>query len=441
MMKFKRAIYITAALLALLVVAPFLIPTGTYLKQVEQLVSDKLGQPVTIGALHVALLPTPRIRFSDVRIGRNEEIRVERVVAVPAIATLFSPVKVISRIEVQQPVIKKAALDILDRLAEAPGGTAPVAVRHIAINGARLEWEEMNLPAVNVALTFSNEGKPELAVLTSVDGKLKVDVVPKGEGYAIMLAAQKWTPPAGPALVFDSIHANMMLQGKRLDVSALSARLYGGALAGTATLNWAKDWLASGKFKAAGIEMGEATKLLSKNMHVSGRLSGNGTFGGSAKDAAALAERMTLDFRFDVASGVLYGMDLAQAASLFVKQGQHGGETRFDELSGMLHAVGKQYELRELKVASGLLAANGGVKISPAKKLDGQVDVELKKGVALVTVPLQVSGTLDEPVVMPTKAAMAGAVAGTAILGPLGTSLGMKAGSAIDKLFGGNKKK
>jgi len=440
-MKFKRAIYITAALLALLVVAPFLIPTGTYLKQVEQLASDKLGQPVTIGALHVALLPTPRIRFSDIRIGRNEEIQVERVVAVPAIATLFSPVKVISRIEVQQPVIKKAALDIFDRLAGAPGGTAPVAVRHIAINGARLEWEEMNLPAVNVALTFSNEGKPELAVLTSVDGKLKVDVVPTGEGYAIMLAAQKWTPPVGPALVFDSIHANMMLQGKRLDVSALSARLYGGALDGTATLNWAKDWLASGKIKAAGIEMDEATKLLSKNMHVSGRLSGNGTFGGSAKVAAALAERMTLDFRFDVANGVLYGMDLAQAASLFVKQGQHGGETRFDELSGMLHAAGKQYELRELKVASGLLAANGGVKISPAKKLDGQVDVELKKGVALVTVPLQVSGTLDEPVVMPTKAAMAGAVAGTAVLGPLGTSLGMKAGSAIDKLFGGNKKK
>ena len=63
----------------------------------------------------------------------------------------------------------------------------------------------------------------------------------------------------------------------------------------------------------------------------------------------------------------------------------------------------------------------------------------------LTAIPLQVSGTLDKPMVFPTKTAIAGAVAGTAILGPgVGTSLGIKAGSAVDKikgLFGDNGKK
>ena len=47
------------------------------------------------------------------------------------------------------------------------------------------------------------------------------------------------------------------------------------------------------------------------------------------------------------------------------------------------------------------------------------------------------SGTVDHPVVLPSKAALAVAVAGTAILGPgVGTSLGIKAAGAVDKLKG-----
>ncbi|HWT28076.1 MAG TPA: AsmA family protein, partial [Methylophilaceae bacterium] len=69
---------------------------------------------------------------------------------------------------------------------------------------------------------------------------------------------------------------------------------------------------------------------------------------------------------------------------------------------------------------------------------------DLKKGVSLATIPLQVSGTVSKPSVFPTKAAMAGAVAGTAVLGPgVGTTLGVKAGSAVEKikgLFGGDDK-
>jgi hypothetical protein len=53
-----------------------------------------------------------------------------------------------------------------------------------------------------------------------------------------------------------------------------------------------------------------------------------------------------------------------------------------------------------------------------------------------------VSGTLQNPLVYPSKAALAGAAVGTAILGPgLGTSLGSKAGSAVEglkDLFGGD---
>ncbi len=93
--------------------------------------------------------------------------------------------------------------------------------------------------------------------------------------------------------------------------------------------------------------------------------------------------------------------------------------------------------MRDINLRSGLLAASGQVKVNQNKVLDGVVEVELKKGLSLAAIPLQVSGTVDNPSVFPTKAAMAGAVAGTAILGPgMGTRLGIRAGGAVDKIKG-----
>jgi len=88
-------------------------------------------------------------------------------------------------------------------------------------------------------------------------------------------------------------------------------------------------------------------------------------------------------------------------------------------------------------MSSGLLSGSGRVKINANKELDGTGEVALKRSISLVAIPLDISGTIENPVVLPSKAALAGAVAGTAILGPgLGTSVGIKAAGAIDKFKG-----
>lgn len=446
-MKLKRIVLIVAAVFVLLLVAvPFLIPTGSYINQIEQMAAKKLGEPVAIKSLHVALLPSPRVKLGGIVVGKDAEIQVVNVLAVLDMATLFDAVRVVSRLEVEQPVVKKAALEIFSRLAAqqpATGEVAPVALRSIVLRGARLEWDGMNLPSLDADIAMSDAGILQQAALASSDGKLTVKAAPKGDGYAAHVEAKQWTLPAGPAVVFDTLSADLEYHSQTLDVPHIEAGLYSGKLSASAKLDWQKNWLLSGKFKSEAIELGAASKLFTRAVRVSGRISGNGDFASRAKEPGLLADHLVLDYRFSVANGVLYGVDLVKAASLLVRQGQTGGETQFNELSGQLHTSGKQIELSQMRIASGLLAAQGNLKITPDRKLSGKMDAELKKGVALVTVPLEISGTLDQPSVMPTKAAMAGAVAGTMLLGPgLGTSLGMKAGSAMGKaknLFGGGK--
>ncbi|MEO8009439.1 MAG: hypothetical protein ABI728_13105, partial [Betaproteobacteria bacterium] len=85
------------------------------------------------------------------------------------------------------------------------------------------------------------------------------------------------------------------------------------------------------------------------------------------------------------------------------------------------------------------------VSISSKQELSGQIDVALKSTSAFVSIPLVLSGTVQNPSLYPSKVALAGAAAGTALLGPgLGTAVGMKAARMTQKLFGEkpkNKKK
>ena len=430
-----------------LLVVPFFIPMQSYINQAEAIASQKLGVPVKIKSLHLAFFPTPRINAGGIVIGKDNELSIETVSVVPAIFSLLSDVKVISQVRVIQPVVKKSALDILAAYSSQNSGSAapsPVSVRHIVLNGAKLEWPGLTLPEIDADITLVEANKSQGAQIETTDGKIKLNLTTKGIQQQITLIADKWTVPVGLPLLIDKLQMDMTLNGSKLLINKINADLYQGKIDGNAQLDWAKGWRASGKINVAKLDISKPTSMVSKSTRVTGSLSGNGDFSAIAKEPAQLTDRIGADFHFKVDHGVIYGLDLVKAASLFLKSGQKGGDTEFEELSGLLHIAGRQYELRDLKVVSGLIAADGGLKILPSKQLDGVVNVEIKNSVSLAAIPLQISGTLDNPVVLPTKAAMAGAVAGTAVLGPgVGTSLGVKAGSAVDKikgLFGGDKK-
>lgn len=437
MNKWKRVLLGVGLLVAVLLVLPWLIPMSKYIAQAEQLASAQLGVPVTIGGLRIALLPSPRLVVERIAVGQDQLLSAERVVVVPALSSVFSASKTISSVKIIKPVVKQEALSLLTGLGGSTGGTTAVSVRHIDIKDAMLVSPGLQLPAWNAEIALSAANQPESVHVESTDGKLEADLKP-ADGYRlVVLNASDWTLPAGPPLLIDELKAEMALYDNRLEIRQLDAKLYQGKISATATLNWASGWRLSGKANVDDLAVQKPARLMSRTTHVSGNLFGHGNFSASAKTPAALLEQLDADFRFKVEHGVLYGVDLAKAASLLLSHGQKGGETRFDTLSGVLKASGKRYQLRDLKVSSGLIAANGFVKIEPNKQLDGVINVELKSSMSLAAVPLQVSGTINDPVVLPTKAAMAGAVAGTAILGPgVGTSLGIKAGSAIDKIKG-----
>lgn len=448
MKKNKKILIVFGLLISALIILPFLIPVQTYLQQAESIASEKIGVPVTIADGHLAFLPSPRIVLNDITVGEHEDAKFGRVVAIPTLSTLFSDVRIVD-IKISKPVIKKSALDIVAALTSKKSDSnepSPVNIHNIKIEDLELQWPDAKYPLLNIEATLKNGSQMETAVIETQDGKVKANVTPKDDDtQAIVLNIDHWTSPVGLPVLIDTAKIEGELKGSHLELPNIDVALYSGKLTGNASLDWQKGWKLNGKIKVDKLAVKEPSRLVSKSVYLSGNLFGNGSFSSGAKEAGALADNLHADFKFQVNDGVLHGVDLVKMASLLIKQNDKGGETQFEEFSGLLNMNGKQYQLKDIKISSGLLAASGQVKVKPNKELDGRVEVEVKKSVSLAAIPLDVSGTVSDPVILPSKAAIAGAVAGTAILGPgVGTSLGVKAGSAVDKLkglFGGDSKK
>lgn len=435
MKKYKKIILSVLAIFVVLIIVPFFIPMDTYLNKAEKMASESLGVPVTIKKAQLSFLPTPRINADAIVVGEHSDVTISHLSIIPGLLTIFSEQRVID-VKLSNVTIKKAALAIFGVLSQSSGNpsSSPVLIERLSINKLILDFPGTALPVTNVAITL-NKNTMTAATISAVDGSLSAVATPKKGAQHISLKLKRFKLPTEMPLVLSTGEFDLWLKGSELDIPNFRVGLYGGIISGDAKLSWVNVWRTSGKFSIESISLKEPSRNANPNTYMTGFLSGNGTFSAAAKEASHLADAIQLKLPFTVKNGVLHGLDLVKAASLVLKQDNADGQTQFDAFSGQLNMRGSRYQLSNLKVSSGLLTAEGHVTISPSNALDGEVDVALKKSVGLVEVPLVVTGSLENPMVLPSKSALAGAVAGTAVLGPgVGTSLGIKASKSINKL-------
>jgi uncharacterized protein involved in outer membrane biogenesis len=436
------------AIVLLLAVVPLFISLDDFIPTIEKEASARLREPVKIGSLRASGLPLPHVTVSDITVGKTEDLKVGKVTVTPDLWSLLGATKVIRSVEISQLVLTQKAVDKIpawtkgDARPGAPAPAAPPAVRvdSIRLDDAVLKLQKLSFGPFDARLDLDNQGNPESASIVARDGKLKVLLKPGKSGYVIDATAKDWRPPFGPALQFDELAIKGTATLKNADLSEVRAKLYGGTLAGKLAAGWDKGIQLRGTAEVNQVEIRPLLLALGRPPTLSGRLTARpATFSASAPAADQLMSGLRLETPFDVQNGVLNGVDIRKAAtSLISRDGGKGGETRFDKLSGHLALDRGTRRLTQLNIVSGSLSADGNVTVSPRDELSGKVNANVKAAsVASASVPLNVSGTVDSPILLPTGGTVAGAAAGTAILGPgLGTSVGAKVGQWTEGLFG-----
>ena len=441
-MKWLKGIaVVVGVLIAVAAILPFFVTLNDYIPQIEKELSARVGEPVSIDNLYAALLPTPHARAEGITIGTAEGLHVGKVTLNPDVWSLAKSQKVIRTVDLEDVTLTEHALGALAALTKGDRSAGAVRVEKVRVANAVVKLERTRFGPFDMDVRVSTATEPGLLTLKTRDGALSARMIPEAEQSKIEISARKWTPPMGPAFVFDELEVKGRVRGNDAQFGSVDAKLYGGTATGAVTIAWDKGVSVKGNRDMKQIELQQPVALLSPSTRVSGRLDAKPVFSSHAPKADQLDDGLRVESGFTVHKGVLHGIDLAASAASLGKQNR-GGQTKFDEFAGQLLLDKRSYRFADLRIASGGLAARGTVNISPSKALSGQLNTSPTALGRTVNVPLSVSGTLDAPVLLPNATAIAGALAGTAVLGPgVGTAAGAKLGEVVEGLFGGAKKK
>lgn len=407
----------------LAVVAVRMIPSDEELKgRAAAELEAALGVPVSVGALHWQLLPSPRVVVENMVTTQAQPIEVKKLIAYLDTSAFWQRRLKVARAELDGGVVPQLSLRGLGS-KPAPEG---------AQTSADPQAAQKPIPFTVDALPLAQFAFRDVTWISRTGARLlfagEVGFDAGWRPRTAQIRRPDITPPADLTLT---------RQGQE-DRWEARVNLGGGTANGALTLkSQDKGGLRlSGTFKPQGIEVDSVLRAINQSPIVAGKASGETTLSASGDTAGELARSLHTTTSFTMGPSTLLRFDLNKAIRSLGKD--HAGKTSLNAITGQLDtqntAQGMVVSLSRLKTSSGVLSASGKARIAN-RQIDAEFSVDLVDGV--IGVPLKLSGPLDKVQVSVPAGALAGAAAGTVVLPGIGTAIGARIGAALGKIFDG----
>lgn len=350
--------------------------------QFEKALSGQFQQPVKIKSLHISLIPRPHLRFDDVTVGGEGQIRISRVNAMGHLGGLFSEKKDFKSIELDSPAFTEEGLRWI--LFGKPAAKS-VGLGQVSVINARVDLKHASVPAFTAQLKFDEEGAWSSIAIESNDRNIKLNLAPKEESVQFDMDARSFLVPFGSKLTLEDWTAKGTADKNGLSLSEFKGFVVGGFLSGSVKLDWQSNWNLTGELRAKQIDAEQMAPGVLSNS----RLAGAANLSMQASESAKLFASPRLEGNIVIERGTLLGVDIAR----MLQGGGLRGDTRFVDLTaGLLHERGTT-QLRQLHLSEGSMSASGTVDIDAEMKVSGRLAVDLKLDTDRRRATLAISGT------------------------------------------------
>jgi len=388
---FKLGVFLLVLLVGALFVVPYVLPMRDYMPKVQQLLSERLHQPVHIGYLSGRILPTPRLELGEIYIGEVKQFQAKEAQINFDITGLFGDKKPISSVEFQDVKVRGIGLQNASAWLQQLANVDQYQVSRMVISQGTLDADAFQLTGVEGELNFNPDGKFTQANLRANAGKftLGINATPEGQ-LQVAITVRGSALPLLPNWSFDELNAKGALSNDELQISDFDARILGGVVQGNASISWRSGWRTQGALSAKKITMQKLSKLLDGNVEGSAR------FKMTSMDLADLTDSVVLDGSFTANDGMISGMDIVDTARMRSKENLPGGRTHFDGLSGLISYANNAYHFKQVKVAAGMLNATATFDVAK-QQLSGKMSVRLSMHDGAAPVDLQMGGVIDSP--------------------------------------------
>jgi hypothetical protein len=378
--RWKRYAGAIVLLLVTLVGLLEILPFNVYLHRVEKGLSDALGQPVAVKAMHASLIPRPSIRLSEVTIGSNASgAAIATVQAVPIVSSLFTGAIRFDSVRLDAVTV---AQGFIPRLPDVVGiaGKQPLALRQVGIRNLRLDMPNLELPPADIDLVWNDDGSFGRAGIVAYDGRMTIDLTQVDGRLAFNMAATGWQPFPGSRATIDQIKVGGSATRDGLSATRVDAELYGGNAQGSATVAWGSQTPGAsvrGDFLLRRLDVAAFLPAMTPDATAAGVMDGSMKFSMQAPTLHQLFDAPQVSAAFTIRRGWLGGIDVAR---LLRDPAHRGGRTVFDEWTGVYDMTAASHSLRQMRLTSGPMIATGSADVGADGRLTGRISAELVTG-------------------------------------------------------------
>ena len=247
--KHKKIIFgaIVLILMTALVAVPWLVPASAWIPRIEEAASKRLGAPLKIGEIRMALLPLPHLSVHGLDVGGGA-ITAKSIAVYPDLLSLISEKRVLRTVDLADVMVSRKGMDLLAGQIEKPGKAdktekaggaekggggsgAAVEVERIRAKNIEIELPSGKLPTFHADIDLNPAGAipVESALITTVDGKAKLKLEPAsdsaGREWKLLLEAADWQLPVGPALKFTSLNGAGKITADKLVMNDIAGAM------------------------------------------------------------------------------------------------------------------------------------------------------------------------------------------------------------------------
>jgi hypothetical protein len=387
---------VVGLLLALAAIAA-LFPFDRYRPQIEAAATRALHSPVKIESVHFTFTPYPNLTLDRLVVGGGAPYAwMERARLVPEPFSLLGDRTVVRSLEVESMRVSVAAVDRCAHwLAGAP---EDFVLQNLKISNLGLDMGGTSIEGLSAEGSFKPQGGLAKLLLTSADRDFRVDAEPAGSIYRLSINASSWRLPLRPAITLSSLEATGELTGQQLRIPRFVAEFEDGLAEGGGTFDWSDGASLVGDVELKHVDMGKLSSTFDPDLAINGELSGRARIESRSKTAANLLDSMHFDGALSVSRVVLNHFDFVEAVRTPSRDPVRSGSTRVDQLDAKLNCDEKICRASGIRMASGLLRAEGRLAVTrAARKVDGSLSVELHGTANSVSAVVGIAGNFERP--------------------------------------------
>jgi uncharacterized protein involved in outer membrane biogenesis len=383
-----------AAILATLVATALFYPYEQFKPDLEARASQLVDAPVRIDGVALALFPSPHLKLTGVQLGSPVDGQITEIRVSSPFSILGGAPHKISRIDISGASLPANRLVSLPMFRGERFGDGSIEVSRIQIEQSQISLgEHLALRDLYGKVEFRSDGKIEKAIFETADRSLLVEAIPSATGIGLNIEGRAWKP-AGSSIIFASLQAKGLLQKEKLFVENIDTTFLGGLLRGNWLLDWSNGLSMAGDGSLIRLDSRKVSEEFAPSMKIEGDMTGTVRLRSVGRDWETLWRNAEAMLTTEITRGVLYGVDLGEAARRAGGSEVHAGSTKFDRLRSTISITPKQIVGREVRMDAGMVTASGHFVGERTGQVEGSMAVTLQTSVSSQRAAVHIFGVL-----------------------------------------------